>query len=138
MAQNDIQPLLGQVHQWWSEQHLHAQDGLSCLLRNPCGDGCDWREGRSVEQMAYELRPYLKADAVRAAGLLRQPDAQVARQVAVLLLPTPSLLGWNVVVDVIELAGAQTVAEQDWALAGLAVAGVSLLLVVFVMSNRRS
>jgi hypothetical protein len=130
MAQSNYNPgpLTRQLQLWWSQQHLHPDDGgLAPLYRSPCGWGCGWQQGRTPDQIAGSLRPYLKVDAVQLAGVLQQPGAHVALAVANALTPTPVGLELTAVVDAIEAAGAMTVSERNRALAGLAVVGVALL-----------
>lgn len=140
MAQYNIQPLLNQVQLWWSQQQPAPGDTPSGLnhLFNPYGMVGNWQKGRSRVQLANELRSYVKADSVRASGMLQQPDAKVALQVANLLLPKPLSLEVDVIVDAIELAGADTVADRRRALVGLIGAGASLLLFSLLFSQRGS
>jgi hypothetical protein len=126
--------VLEQVQLWWSEQQpdlRYASEDLSYLFL-PNMARHDWRKGRSVQQLAAELRPYLKVDAVRASRMLEQPAAQVALQVASQLVPQPFGSEIQVVVDVIEMAGSSNVADRQRALRGLVVAGAGLLLVMFL------
>lgn len=73
------------------------------------------------------LRPHLKANAVQASELLSTPDAQIAREIASTLLPAPFGEELNVVTDLIQAAGAQTLKQRDRALMGAAAGGVALL-----------
>jgi len=146
----NLDPLIGQFQLWWNEQHAacgsavmpdplgRPSEGLSFLythaewLEYPviCPSTCGWRNAKSRDQLLESLRPIVKANAVRAAGLLDQPDAQVALQVADALVPAPYGEELTLVVDLIQAAGAQSIFERKRALksAGIAATVVSLLL----------
>jgi hypothetical protein len=144
--QLDIGPLISQVQSWWDSQHAECPvlapdplgrpfDGLSFLYTqaeleysSPCPLLCGWRDGQTPEQMIASLRPYLKAGAVNAAGLLDRPDAQIAEQVASTLLPAPFGDELTFVTDLIEAAGAQTVQGRNRKLVGAGAAGFFLIL----------
>jgi hypothetical protein len=140
---HNLDPLVAQVQRWWMDQHagcermsadplgrpfegyawLYSQEDLPVI----CGLGCGWSGGRTRDQLVLSLRPRLKAGAVETAGLLEQPDAQVARQVASALVPQPFGYELAIVTDLIEAAGAQTIRGRNRTLAG---AGFSTLLLL--------
>jgi hypothetical protein len=147
-SQRDIGPLQAQVQEWWDAQHASHQPTVDPLGRPYSGIGqlesifnqgefveniqlcpmlCAWRNGRSREELVATLRPYLKARAVQTSELLSTPDAQVAREIASTLLPAPFGEELNVVTDLIQAAGAQTLQQRDRALLRAAAGGVVLL-----------
>jgi hypothetical protein len=140
----DLGPLSAQVQRWWSAQHASCSapfttdslgrpfDGLAFLFKHEeiqvgpivCPMICGWREGRRSEELLASLRPEVRAGAVRAAGLLSQPDVQIAEQVALALTPPPYGEELTLVTDLINAAGAQSVFEQRRALKGAGIAAV--------------
>jgi hypothetical protein len=80
------------------------------------GCGCDWRQGRSDEQLIESLKPYVKANTVQAAQALQEPPFRVGIAVAGALPPKPYGTDINVLADLIEAAGAQTVEDRDKAI----------------------
>jgi len=155
----NLDPLIGQVQSWWNEQHAACSsevvpdplgrplEGLSFLytreewLAYPviCPSTCGWRNAKSRDQLLASLRPKIKANAVRAAGLLDQPDVQVARQVASSLMPAPYGEELTLVVDLIDAAGAQSVYEQKRALKRARITAVSVVgLLLLSAGNRKA
>ncbi len=151
MSQPNLQPLINQLQAWWTQQHAECREsvpqprpgfegtGLEYLwnyesvteyLDVPslamCGVACRWKNGRSEDELVQSLRPRIKATAVRASGILQNPDVQLAQQVASALVPQPYGTELTVVTDLIEAAGTQTVQGRNNALAGAGVAALAL------------
>lgn len=146
-------PLIEQAQAWWQRQHAGCpgprdpmggpSDSLSWLYTHgdpveewPCPLSCGWRGDRSVEQLADDLSQEFSVQAVRAAGLVDAPDAQVAELVAGALLPQPYGDAFTLVVDVVKAASAKTVQARDRALVGALVAGGLLLIFAGVALRR--
>lgn len=131
----DQSPLLNGVQRWWSAQHEHPVppgpdspwDVVRFQNQLPCGFGCDWRQGRTNEQLIASLRPQLRAKTVEAANALQQPNMRLVLTLANQLMPRPYGTDLTVLADVIEAAGAQTVEERNRAFGrALAAVGVSV------------
>jgi len=155
----NLDPLIGQVQSWWNEQHIACGsevvpdslgrpfEGLSFLYTREewqkypviCPSTCGWRNAKSRDQLLASLRPKVKANAVRAAGILDRPDVEVARQVASALMPAPYGEELTLVVDLIEAAGAQSVFEQKRALKGAGIACATVVgLLLLSTGNRKA
>jgi hypothetical protein len=143
-AERNLGPLTELMQGWWNEWHADCHPTVLDSLGRPCenlswlytqeelpvicGLSCGWRDGQTRDQLVASLRPRLKASAVEAAGLLEQPDARIAEQVAGALVPQPLGDELTFVTDLIEAAGAQTVQRRDRALVGAGIAGLMLLM----------
>jgi hypothetical protein len=143
----DLSPLIEQVQRWWDTKHQTCgvkrgsnspglpSENLYDLLRNEdligyaviCPSTCGWRGNETVQELVSELQRDLKANAVRAAGLLNRPNEQIAERVASALLPTPYGQELTFVTDLIKAAGAQTVFQRKQTLTGAGIAAVTLV-----------
>ena len=157
MSQPNLQPLIDQVQAWWTQQHVECSEpipeprlgfeatGLEFLWNcetvteslgipsfSMCGVSCGWKNGRSRDELVQNLRPRIRGAAVQASGILQDPDAQLALQVASALVPQPYGTELTLVADLIDAAGAQTVQGRYNALAGAGVAAIVLLALFFV------
>jgi hypothetical protein len=132
---SNVEPLLDEVQTWWSSQHAHvlpsdgAWPGRLARLRfhAPCGYGCDWRVGRSNEQLDADLRRHVRAEAVVAARKLEDPSVNTSFRIATSLMPRPYGDEARLVADLIEAAGAQNVQARNRALVGAGFALVGVL-----------
>jgi hypothetical protein len=143
----DQSPLLEGVQRWWSAQHEHPVpagpdspwDVVRFQHEMPCGFGCEWRKGRTNDQLIASLRPYVRAKTVEAANALQQPSVRLALTLANQLMPRPYGTDLTVLADVIEAAGAQTVEARNRAIGrALASVGVSMglgLVIAFVKAT---
>jgi hypothetical protein len=102
--------------------------GTTASLQQCSGQrlACEWKKGRSEEELVQSLRPRIKATAVRTSGILQNPDVQLAQQVASALVPQPYGTELTLVADLIEVASAQTVQARNNAFAGAGVAALAL------------
>ncbi len=137
-----MQALQQRVQQWWSQQHEHdwaevSGESLDGLLFSgytvQCGWGpCGWQNGRDWATLVSSLRPFVTGELVIAARKLEQPDVQWTLAIASSLVPRPIGDEIQLVADIIEAAGAQSVQERKKALvgAGVAIAGIVTFLVV--------
>jgi hypothetical protein len=147
--QPDTGPLTSQVQNWWDSQHAECPswlpdplgrpvEGLPFLYTqvefeypSPCPLLCGWRDGQTTEQLVASLRPYLKAGAVSASGLLERPNAKIAEQVASSLLPAPFGDELMLVTNLIEAAAAQTTQVRNQKLVSAGIAAFVLAVFLF-------
>jgi hypothetical protein len=122
------------VQSWWADQHRHPgnDSDLSALFRGyasiPCGQGCEWRQGRANEQLIRELSSRIKASDVDAARALESPQGKFATIVVTALMPFPYGDEFTFLVDIVEAAAARSVRVRNQRLAGALVVGFLILI----------
>lgn len=87
------------LQRWWESQVSRPLDGGGSR------DETGWREGRSADDLASELRRDAQFEISQAAFLHRRPDRETAAQLVAMLVPEPSPEDSEVIVEAIVRAG---------------------------------